>query len=49
MVIHEGDEPLSRDDVYMRDQAGRISSESARPGNERTQSEELLNELLTAE
>ncbi|KAH7399499.1 hypothetical protein BKA66DRAFT_565569 [Pyrenochaeta sp. MPI-SDFR-AT-0127] len=49
MVIHEGDEPLSRDDVYMRDRTGRISSDSARPGNERTQSEELLNELLTAE
>lgn len=46
VVIHEGEGAVGRDDVYMRDEDGRMGSEGARPGTERSRSEELIGELL---
>ncbi|KAF1840540.1 uncharacterized protein K460DRAFT_349096 [Cucurbitaria berberidis CBS 394.84] len=46
VVIHEGDGAVGREDVYMRDQEGRMSIEDATPGQERTPSVEVMLALL---
>lgn len=41
VVIHEGDGAIGREDVYMRDEEGRMGA-----GNERRRAEELLEVLM---
>ena len=48
VVIHDGEGSVGRDDVYMRDVEGLMSSEQRTDGLERRESEDLLGEFMLA-